>query len=79
MAHPRWPGFNTKTGDPQFDNASMRLNRRIWRETQASVKVRARNRKRKKHVLRVEGGTYITLWVAVTERLAAQHRNDAAM
>ncbi|WIE81033.1 hypothetical protein [Curtobacterium sp. MCSS17_016] len=60
MAHPRWPGFNTKTGNPEYDNHSRRLNRRIWKDVQRRVRVTTpRGRRRKKQILRVEGGNYI--------------------
>lgn len=74
MGHPRWPGFDTKTGDPQYDNHSMRLNRRLWRDTQQHLRFRARNRKRKKHITRVEGGNYIKAVVAAMNML--HHRDQ---
>lgn len=62
MAHPRWPGFDDKTGDPEYDNASRRLNRKMWKDTQRRVRVSTpRGRRRKKQILRVEGGNYIRL------------------
>ena len=64
MGHPRWPGFDTKTGKPNFDNQARRMNRIFYRETKKGFRVTAGNRKRKKHIKRIEGGRYIALWAA---------------
>jgi len=60
MAHPRWPGFDTKTGDPTFDNESRRMNRRLWKHAQDVLRVDGAGRRRRKQIRRVEGGKYIT-------------------
>ncbi len=62
MAHPRWPGYDSKTGNPVYDNQSANMNRILWRRTKAAFKVRAAGRKRKKRLKRVEGANYIQLW-----------------
>lgn len=73
MAHPRWPGFNDKTGNPPRDNRSRRMNRKMWRDTQRKLKVHTPGgRRRKKHLLRVEGGNYIRLIVAVMNDMYAE-------
>ena len=70
MSHPRWPGFDTKTGDPVVDNVNRNSNRKLWRETQKHLKFTARSRKRKKHITRAEGGNYIKLLVATAYQLS---------
>lgn len=72
MAHPRWPGLNTKTGNPTVDNAARTYNRRLWRSTQKALRIRAAGRKRRKQLLRVEGGNYIRLVVTVSNQLARE-------
>ena len=72
MAHPRWPGFDTKTGNPIIDNANHRLNRRMWRDLHSRLTVQAAGRKRRKHIKRVEGGTYIQLVAQTMNRLARE-------
>ncbi|WIB65484.1 hypothetical protein [Curtobacterium sp. MCBD17_040] len=69
MAHPRWPGFDEKTGNVEYDNQSRRLNRKLWKGTQQRLRVRtAGGRKRKKQILRVEGANYIQLIVSVANQ-----------
>lgn len=72
MSHPRWPGFDTKTGDPIRDNVSRRLNQRMWLNTKHAFRIKAAGRRRKKHLKRVEGGNYIRLWVAVMNDIAKE-------
>jgi len=70
MAHPRWPGFNDKTGDPEHDNAARRCNRRVWKDTQRTLRVSTpQGRRRKKQILRVEGGNYIRVIHATAKML----------
>jgi len=74
MSHPRWPGYNTKSGDPVLDNAARRMNKRMYKSTQSKLKFAGyKNRKRKKALWRVEGGNYIRLWAAFATDLARQH------
>ena len=61
MAHPRWPGFNFKTGNPVHDNISRRINQRLYRDVKSRFRVTAVGRKRKKLLKRVEGGKYVIL------------------
>ena len=61
MGHPRWPGLDDKTGNPEDDNRFRQFNRVVWKATQRSLRVSAAGRKRKKRLLRVEGGRYIRL------------------
>lgn len=62
MAHPRWSGFDDKTGNPEYDNRSRRLNRQMWKDAQHRMHVSTpRGRRRKKQILRVEGANYIRL------------------
>lgn len=72
MSHPRWPGFDTKTGNPFFDNHSRRLNQRLYRECKKKLKFHAVGRKRRKQLKRVEGGKYIILWAAAMNDLVQQ-------
>lgn len=74
MGHPRWPGFDTKTGNPEIDNAARRANRRMWRDTQRRLKINAAGRKRRKYLLRVEGGRYIILVARLAVDLARKDR-----
>lgn len=74
MAHPRWPGFDTKTGNPIFDNQSLRLNRKIWKGSQQSVRFKSSKgripRKRLKQMKRYEGAKYITVLVQAMNSIA---------
>lgn len=72
MSHPRWPGYNTKTGNPVYDNRSARMNKRLYREMKVTFRVSAAGRKRKKQIKRIEGGRYIQVW---NEAMIALHRN----
>jgi hypothetical protein len=75
MAHPRWPGFNEKTGDPTFDNQSRNLNRRMYRDTKRDLRFTTPSgRRRLKHLKTVEGGNYLQLLVAVMNDLAGRDR-----
>lgn len=76
MGKPRWPGFDSKTGDPQFDNMSANLNRRIWRFTAERMRFdNVIGRKRKKHLKRVEGAHFVHLATAVlNDKLKEQTR-----
>tara|TARA_R110002124_G_scaffold141828_1_gene306399 strand:+ start:553 stop:786 length:234 start_codon:yes stop_codon:yes gene_type:complete len=71
--HPRWPGFNSKTGDPARDNAARNLNRKMYRLARRKLRFIAAGRKRKKALTRIEGGHYITLWASVYNAVAAEH------
>jgi hypothetical protein len=75
MAHPRWPGFNTKTGNPIVDNANRRLNRHMWRSAQHVLRIHAAGRKRRKYLLTVEGGRYLTMVAALMSDLARRDRD----
>lgn len=71
--HPRWPGFNTKTGNPVVDNANRRLNKSMYQSTRETIKFTGyKNRKRKKALWRIEGGNYIKLWAAIMQQIAAE-------
>jgi hypothetical protein len=72
MSHPRWPGFDHKTGNPPADNAVRNMNRSMWRDTQQRLQVTAAGRKAKKRILRVEGGRYTRLVASVTRNIAEQ-------
>jgi len=72
MGHPRWPGFNSKTGDPVHDNASRNLNQKMYRSARRKLHfITPGGRRRKKYLTRVEGGNYITLWASVYNSIAA--------
>lgn len=72
MGHPRWPGFNSKTGDPVIDNAARKLNQRMYRLAQRKLYfITSGGRRRKKRLTRVEGGNYITLWASVYNSIDA--------
>lgn len=74
MSHPRWPGFDHKTGDPTYDNWALRFNRKMWKETQTRIKILGtKNRKGKKMLMRVEGGKYILLVHLVALGLAQKN------
>jgi len=76
MSHPRWPGYDTKTGDPVRDNSARRANKRMYRSTRETLTFTGyKNRKRKKALWRVEGGNYIQLWAAVYNDLVKRHTN----
>lgn len=81
MGHPRWPGFQTDTGNPAMDNANRNLNRRIWRETKTRIRFKSTkgriSRKRLKHLKRVEGGRYIEVICAAMNMLARRNRDAA--
>lgn len=78
MSRPNWPGYNEKTGNPTFDNESRRLNRHLWSAARGAFRVTAPNRRRKRVLLRVEGGTYVRLLAAAALRLARERRADQA-
>lgn len=78
MAHPRWPGFDTHTGNPAFDNMSRRLNTHMYREVARLLRVSAVvPRKVKKRIKRESGGQAIKLWAILYResiaKLAAEH------
>ena len=75
MAHPRWPGYDSKTGNPVFDNQSARMNRALWRRTKETLRVSAAGRKRKKQIKRVEGAKYITLLHTAMMHMAKEKSN----
>lgn len=77
MSHPRWPGFDTKTGNPIHDNTSRRLNQRIYRDVKRRFKVKAAGRRRKKQLMRVEGGNYIRIVLNVMNDMTREARRDA--
>jgi hypothetical protein len=78
MGHPRWPGFDSKTGDPAADNRARRLNQRMYRDVHARFRVtNSRNRKRKKAITRIEGGRYIQLMSKAMNLMAARDRTKA--
>jgi hypothetical protein len=74
MSHPRWPGFDTKTGNPIFDNQSSRLNRHMYRYVQTNLKFKSAGRKRKKQLKRVEGGNLCKLYAAVANQIVNDRR-----
>jgi hypothetical protein len=65
MSHPRWPGYNDKTGNPTLDNFLRNNNRWMWKSAQGVQFKGAKSRKRKKLLTRVEGGNYVRLLHAV--------------
>lgn len=75
MGHPRWPGFDHKTGNPIEDNRARNMNRRMWRDAKRALHVSAAGRRRRKYIKRVEGATYIKIVVHVMDELA---RRDAS-
>lgn len=85
MAHPRWPGFNHKTGDPARDNENRKLNLRMWRETQQTLAFTTpRGRRRLKELKTVEGGRYIelvaqTMWMLADRDQLARDRDAETM
>jgi len=79
MAHPRWPGFNTKTGNPPFDNMSRRMNAHMYRYVTSHFRLKGVvGRKRKKQLTRVEGGNMCKLYAAVYRDAANKHRKHAS-
>ena len=73
MSHPRWPGYNTKTGNPVIDNASRRDNKALYRMARGALKFTGyKNRKRKKQLWRVEGGNYIQIVASVASGIARE-------
>lgn len=79
MSHPRWPGFNHKTGDPSHDNWAANQNRKMWAQTKRRFKITgSKNRKRKKMLTRVEGGKFIMLVNEVAQMLYERDRPSSA-
>ena len=75
MAHPRWPGFNSKTGNPLADNSARRMNQKMYRRMKTQFRlVNLVGRKRKKYLMRVEGGRYLELWAALMNQVAHERR-----
>jgi hypothetical protein len=79
MAHPRWPGYSTATGNPAVDNVNRMLNQRMYRDVAARLKFTGVvGRKRKKHLTCTVGAQYITLVASVANTLAAADNAYAA-